>query len=1704
MELNAIPEEVPVEEEYTSAETPVDRHPPVVDLGDDDVVEVPDWQFEEPDILSQLPENRVSEEALVNASVSVGPDADTEELIAAYGKIKSDLVLTGRSEDAEAIKTVLESDNEEIRKKLTLEALQDPTIPREQKASLLNYYLDERGPQLTALQEYHDSLLYGKEYFDERRKLLADNAINNALAADEWRQAEQAEINNAAAREDTSLGMAAFDFLRMLTPGGAGYTAAEVSKELTGEVSWLDRVAQQLFAGSTIKGIREHLSTLEGEERLAAVKAVNRVLEEVPLGGMHSMYMREDIVTGTYETWQLYLDNIVGVLDILGIGWAVKGLAGRAAVRIAKTLGKSPEVPKGTLTTPPGSPAGIAAVTDPDKAAEMHAANIMGPPSPMLSEVEKAIGATRTESIVDTVLPKVTVGEGSKVPDVIVTALTAAKAQVTRLLDNAKDNSAYYITTADKALSRNAFYSGVRTALDDAAGAVLHVNKSVVETATYFGFKGMGVYGQTAKLGYETPLEAIEAAYKTSADPRDIVVLAKNMKTKRLEVYDGPNMAKFDDVANGRNVPVRKSMATAAALNKTIEKLQTDEVRALFNNATEVTPEIAKAREEVLTAASKTLGDSLGNVKDTFKERWLRRVISGEAQLDKLAIKGVADVKFNKEIGKFETRSGAYSDEFFFGHKYNHTFDPTDAATFGMDAVSRLRQFKYGGFLLDVVSGFNNQISSMFLHATNQANNIERKLLKDIISKHITPLSNAGKKRVFEALEEGSQQQKTWDYTKLVTKYEMNEKEIIGYYSFRQVADAMYELSNRRVRAKLKRENMATIVTKALDADGKKIPDVFARGIKTRSAADSGERYVDLVTGNSHTLSKTELDDLYTRGGYVAELHSPKITKDSTLARRIVVDPNKNTVRQLPVNAMPYIEGYYPRLYKEHYFVRHVPEFLIVNGVKTTVEKDPEAMFKLGKTVAAYGSKKEAEDAAAALEAAGKGNFRARLGIEHDIDAVQEMNMLYSDTTRSMRKRNEHLAGSGDNLLAKIEDPIEALETSLKTISNHTAKDDLVASMQKSWIESFGHLVKNAPAGQSKFPERVTQIAREKGYGRAVALKQLIDTVQRPPTITDVAYRNFVFEIAHLFEQVPFFRSMSPTLRRESRRQLANPLKLARKMSTQFFIALNPMRQILIQPGQLLQYSMLEPKYMASGNMIRDLTAISMAAASRGRDFEAKGLKAAAKVYSGDSKEFAQLVDRFFETSGVPWAVDANQLIENSVKHMSDQTTLLSPTQRAARVPAAAWGKVVETGKRMGFEPGEFINLAGSYLIAKRRWERANPGKIWHQRENANAIASDTTKISYAMTELGALEYQRGALGTMFQFMSVPHKALMSVSTNRYWSKADKAKIALSNIALFGAYGVGANKLLEDALAQADIQLEDDDLKLLKGGVMDWSINKFINEMFDEEGGLKSSIGFSEAASPFSGGPFPFATAAGNFFDGKWAEMVMGPAANIVGPEKGRFVQAAKFIQGLVTSPQADTHEKWLLSFEAVAGMASNVSNFTKARLWLDYKKGHDRYGQPTGIEHTPAEAFFKLFGYRPHAESAMYEITEAYNSDFTKVKEAFQDYINIQRNIALRAGKDPNLAQAEAAKAANLLRQFTDDELMLLGKDAAKMLTQPERDPDRNIVTIIGRLFGVGEEPFSLYRNKIRNSDLSAGQKQKFLEFIDNLTDIKTLQEMQ
>lgn len=877
-------------------------------------------------------------------------------------------------------------------------------------------------------------------------------------------------------------------------------------------------------------------------------------------------------------------------------------------------------------------------------------------------------------------------------------------------------------------------------------------------------------------------------------------------------------------------------------------------------------------------------------------------------------------------------------------------------------AFSILNPIK-NSFAFDPASKFSRFTAKAASRAQDLGQGIQGRM-NDAFKQGVLKLPRQSQVKVIDAIQEGSRRERNFTADDLIGMG-LNSDEVNGYMTVRGLMDLEWSLNNRRVYNTLSRDGYESVVNydRGFEAFGKTLSST-----SDQLKFSNGRIGVfDPDTNQIVKLSRQEVDELYESGGQILKSRTPVQGGNGSVTFIASGLGDGTRVRPLTLNPLSYREGYVTRFYDENYFVK-LKSNRIVDGVKT------ERL----ETVAAAPTNRDAERLIKTLQEQNPGNEFVKV-LDRNLSDSQkiddEFDYLHHTGGIITGRRGEQLKGVTD-AQAKTIDPVQSIMDSISYTSRRVSHDDVIAGFERRWVNQWGRKF-----GLDSIPDDLRTIrggtATEAGVDEARSHAAYIQAMRGTQGDAAQAWRASMIRIAehvdNAFNGGRISKSLTDPIRK------FNPMKTLRGLNFNFLLAAAPTRQLVLQANQISFLTGMAPRYMVSGQMARDFTAFSVAAATRNRPMWGQAKPKLAKLIGMKPDDFEKMYDGYVR-SGLPFSIDSHTFARDGLQDLSRRISgnLAERTARRA-------GNIVKApmllAKRVGFDAGEWSNLTMTWLVAFNDWRKKNPGRNWRTKAAMDDVSTEARDLALNMTRSGELPYQRGALSLATQFLSYQHKALLALTgANKAFSNLSKQQrigmIAAQSV-LYGADGLGIGSFVDKARDQLGLDVPERALPVLEGLGYEFVINSLLSEMTDEN----VDINFSGNFAPGSGVLSSFSDLMGNLMTMDVPSVLLGPTSSVLG-RIGDAVQTIKVIKEIPDLTQSEQLEAVLQQGGSLFG---GYNSYVKGQAMRKLGWAVASNGQPM-YKTAYAEGLFQsLFGTSPNAEEDYWRIVEGMNGPFTQ-----------------------------------------------------------------------------------------------------------------------
>ncbi len=782
---------------------------------------------------------------------------------------------------------------------------------------------------------------------------------------------------------------------------------------------------------------------------------------------------------------------------------------------------------------------------------------------------------------------------------------------------------------------------------------------------------------------------------------------------------------------------------------------------------------------------------------------------------------------------------------------------------------------------------------------------------------------------------------------------------------WRRVNHYNYEVANFLHANELRRDGY----TQGLYVDNKYIGPVNDK-IKFKNAGEAPLKVwdYDLDLPIKFQWLDTKKDATYDIGGKkLVALKKPYVDKDGNIYEYALHGGERSKLDLLPSKVLPRIPGYSPIKTEGHFFVRITPTKLSINGWDVI---DKTRLATHSRVVGAAKTEFEAKKLQEHFQATYPDHvvdYRPDRGEDYGriIDDMQAQGELL----RNAMQRGERLQSI--NGPAPIEDRLITLVNTTRALQRQNSMRVWEDATKEAFVKDYGEFLRNG-----EFPQSLSDIVpppnmnREtaKDFNNARRVWEYYAKIKSFEGLSDHIWKSSLHYVADILEKWKVPSNLV--------RDVANKgnllFNVPRQIASTLFIHLNPVKQWLVQPAQLLEMWAINP--LSAAQNMTNLAAVRVALLAdapvmKGQSNLFKDLSK--KMVIGMDKREFDLTVKAIKESGVMQSVDLNMLVHgvfNDVNRGLLEGSWEKLYNDAVAVPKAG----VQVARSVGFDFAELNNRIGLWLQVKELWKQQNPGKNWNTPEAKEAISVEAFKISGAMNRAGSLPYQQGALSTLFQFAAISQKLLLNLIQDNatILTPNQRVRLTAARASLWGIkYGLPGGALMYYYLDKSDDPVVQENAEILKRGLADRVGNYFLQAIAGSE---ESDVAFAKSMSPYgeltSGVPYiDVAFEMAKMFDDRPA----GPRFPAIGAVTA-LGQAVDRFQSWFTTKEI-TGKDWNKAVWEAAKVASSFSNWSKAQLMLSTGDKITKNGNELGLRATAAEAYGQLLGFTTYREDDLW-----------------------------------------------------------------------------------------------------------------------------------
>lgn len=864
------------------------------------------------------------------------------------------------------------------------------------------------------------------------------------------------------------------------------------------------------------------------------------------------------------------------------------------------------------------------------------------------------------------------------------------------------------------------------------------------------------------------------------------------------------------------------------------------------------------------------------------------------------------------------------------------------------------------------------------------------------------------------------------------------EKDILD--SWKAMWDTMYVLENADAVRSLRNQGYREFVSTTSDTK------LFAKPVP-RNQVTLPIVY-DADKGKAVPMDAAQLDKLYAEGGTLGRVRGGVRGVDGLESQYVLVKNKPDSfMRELndSTAAINYREGYYSVKYKDQWFIDK--EIVRADG---TSYKKAVASFGTKREADMYYEKMNRKEGSEVVNPDGSREivspyFQPRgdnKGGELDVDS---WDLAVHSGRSAQRLRGERLAGVEDGVVeagkADVYGPIESMVSSARSIANRTSVRRVIETGKARLAAQYGKYLPVDPiTGRPQWPSSIDQI-RERGtkktslneVGDARTMYAYIDYLENGYVNTmDNVYKMVVNGMAN------FFGSKSVTAGKlfSYLQDTRGPSGFGKSVAFNAYLVANPIRQALIQSHQAIQLSANFPKAIVKDIPTQmPLFFVKMVGGNL-KDHPAL-LKAA-----GLTAEEGEEMYRAFKQSGLVAQIDKQNLVREGLSHIVDQTGgALTSTGKVAR----AGGATLDFMRKIGFDAGETVNMMTSFIAHYNKAKRE--GLQIKRQDRIDEIVAESINYTYNMNAAGDMRYNSNSLALLMQFMQVPHKALLQMTTNRHLTKAEKGRLALWNTVMYGIPTSIAIKLGSDAFPD-----NPEAAHALTFGLESALLNRALNDDPDTETDFSSSLAATGAYGFFE-------SLRALLFDRSLSEAIANtPSGKLFFGSDPRIADAFRSLSRAIGwSEDFDSNPTTaVMAIKEFVEIGSGFSNIFQGLYMDSVKRTKSGLDLTVSDEDTWRKA---LFGFSTADESRARALREEYFKESKQLKEDVKEYYRLMKAHLGKQEIDPQSAEFVAQVYNNTWRVWKESSIAseFVMKELQTLMS---RDVERYDVKLVDMLF--------------------------------------------
>ena len=901
--------------------------------------------------------------------------------------------------------------------------------------------------------------------------------------------------------------------------------------------------------------------------------------------------------------------------------------------------------------------------------------------------------------------------------------------------------------------------------------------------------------------------------------------------------------------------------------------------------------------------------------------------------------------------------------------------------------------------MLDPQSMLNFNLTKGATVSTARAATTEAKMTR-VVNNYINSakkLKGEEKQKLFEAIRQNNVKGQNFNYADMVAEG-FSKDAIKAAEDWKVAQDTMYELTNRDMVKSYRSRGYG--VMEHQDSGTR----LFVKELNRTQVGD-GIKVYDPVNQEVRAMTKEEISAHYAANGNIGKLHTP-MTVDNTVVQHVL---NQNSAGSVYVRALrdtdhvlSYRKGYYAVKYDNPHFIE---QRLVDDAGKPILDEGGRQAWKVVATADTVVNARRGIDRLTKTRG-GEYRYRADLkGADYEQATIQHLHAGGMSSQRVRGQRLEEALGQNDiSDQVNIENPINSLIHSATSVANRVAFRDWLETAKARFLVQYGDVLPKVQ-GQVRFPSSRSEIGeagiRSKMAQDARTTWEYIRSMENGyHNSIDSGYKALFNTLADVVG-TRGFGNTEKALRAVGKGM--GPTAAVKSLAFNLMLALNPLRQFLVQSHQALMICASFPMY-GTTRMIPDLAIVLTKHLADG-----KNIKIPDSYWKswGRTPEQAEAMFQALKKSGIADGIKQHELVREGMNSLADGSAYTAAQRggSALRMATAPVRKVLGAARKIGFDFGEYLSSSASFLA---HYDDALKKGVKMDAEGIEDTFAKSRNYVYNMDRAGAMPYNHNNLAMFTQFLQVPHKALTQLLFNRGISRKQRFAMSAFMSTMFGPTAViglvpGAGDAMEAFFH--DLFPEDPTTRdALRTGLESVMLNNLFTSLYGED----VKLDYSSLAPLDAYGITEFIQTATD--EGITKVITNSPGGSLLFGTNPRVAQVLSTVGSLMGMGPAKEKDPATVGtmFMDIANLSSGFSNAYKAKMALEYGRKVGALGGTTDGTVNSFEAIAQAFGIPTIDQEASRKILDAtwktQESFDNDVKQTFNKYAKMLTQEGLTA----------------------------------------------------------------------------------------------------